>query len=47
MMVIFPEEERKRTERLLFRFVYHPDFHLPLLRGVLKERQVDFENASR
>ncbi len=29
-----PEEERKRTERLLFRFVYHPDFHLPLFRGV-------------
>ena len=29
-----PEEERKRTERLLFRFVHHPDFHLPLLRGV-------------
>lgn len=33
-----PEEERKRTERLLFRFVYHPDFHLPLLRGVLERK---------
>ena len=29
-----PEEERKRTERLLFRLVYHPDFHLPFLRRV-------------